>query len=175
MRTIISYSFLAIMLAACSIPSALTLSYSGIFKARIFSNLTHDSTIFHSEDLSLKTRNGKSISGRVLPAESEGLPSGFDIREHPGYLFNTNRTNTENLNNKLLSAQAETDYLYNIKNAAVFTTRKLTSYIACKASKCIAFTVKPTFNDYIFTLHSGNYTKMEFTTLIKEHIDARRV
>lgn len=87
MKVIITVLLFVISLSSCASDNHATLSYSAVFDLSIQSEQLSGSAIFYSDELSVKLKNGKLISGKVILCESENLPVDFDIREYPEYIF----------------------------------------------------------------------------------------
>src|SRR5690554_5009691 len=83
-------------IASCTENTVVTLSYSGIFKISLPSEQLAGGTIFYSDELSVKSDEGKLLSGKVISVESEGLPEEFDIRQYPEYLLGIKIMDNEN-------------------------------------------------------------------------------
>jgi hypothetical protein len=163
--TIIILAFIV----SCSTNDIVTLSYSGIFKLNLQSEVLSGGTIFYSDELSVKTNDGKVISGLVISVDSEGLPESFDIRQYPEYLLGLKNPNSQSseVNKLFLNSLEEIKYVYSLDNLKVKREEKLTIYSLCKERSCLAFIVKNGFDEHIFTIHAKGYTQLEFDKLLE--------
>ena len=85
---IIITGIMAVLLSACSVNADTTLSFGAEFKLKVRQSLMDGSTVFASDELSVKTANDQLISGKLLSVDSEKLPQSFNIQQYPDYLPN---------------------------------------------------------------------------------------
>lgn len=152
---------------SCATNTAVTLSYSGIFKVSLPPDQLAGGTIFYSEELSVKSAKGKLISGRVISVDSEGLPEGFDIRQYPEYLLSINEAESVEIDKLFRNSREEINFSYDLASLMVSQEASYTAYSVCKADACLAFIVKNDFDDHILTLHASGYDRLEFIDLLK--------
>jgi hypothetical protein len=164
--------FLAILLfpliVSCAENTAVTLSYSGVFKVSLPSDQLAGGTIFYSDELSVKTGEGKILSGKVISVDSEGLPEYFDIRQYPEYLLGIKKVESAEIENLFRDSHEELNVVYGMESLIVDREESHTIFSVCKADSCLAFIVKADFQDHIFTVHANGYHQSGFVELLKE-------
>lgn len=165
--------FLAILIlpliVSCANNTAVTLSYSGIFKVSLPSDQLAGGTIFYSDELSIKSHEGKLFSGKIISAQSEGLPDKFDIRKYPEYLLGLENVDNEALEvaRMFRGSHDEINSAYDMASLNVIHVTAHTTFNVCKADACLAFIVKNDYKDHIFTVHANGYYQSEFIELLK--------
>ena len=75
------------LLGGCASLVESTLSYSSDFKFKVSHKLTSGGTFFYAEGLSLKTADGRVLSGSVIDRYADSLPEDFDMSDYPKYIF----------------------------------------------------------------------------------------
>ncbi|MBC6907082.1 hypothetical protein DWB84_16685 [Saccharophagus sp. K07] len=163
--TILIFPFIV----SCAGNTAVTLSYSSIFKISLPSDQLAGGTIFYSDELSVKSGGGKLVSGKVISVESEGLPEDFDIRQYPEYLLGIKKVEGEGAEIEELfrDSREEINTVYKMNSLIVDRQTAHTTFNVCKADACLAFIVKNDFQGHIFTVHSNGYDQSEFIELLK--------
>lgn len=156
-------------IASCTENTVVTLSYSGIFKISLPSEQLAGGTIFYSDELSVKSDEGKLLSGKVISVESEGLPEEFDIRQYPEYLLGIKIMDNENseLSKLFRNSREEINAVYGVESLKVDRNTAHTTFNVCKSDACLAFVVKNSFKDHIFTVHADGYNQSEFIEILK--------
>jgi hypothetical protein len=155
--------------------SPATLSYSAVFNVTIRSGELPGSTIFYSEELSIKSTSGKLISGKIISCESENLPVDFDIRNYPGYIFGL--VEAENISPDLVrlfkNTRNEIDYVYGVDNLSVKRNKGVSYYSLCNDLMCLAYIVKESYKDHIFTLNVNGFDADNFNEFIQGEINVK--
>ncbi|GAB2916995.1 hypothetical protein [Rheinheimera gaetbuli] len=156
-------------LTACAAQATTTLSFSADFKIALPSSVFAGATVFVADELSVKTASGQLFSGKVLSAESEQLPAGFDMQLYPQYVLKLKAVSgLSSQNTQLFSNTAdEINYSFNLSDVSTEQLQGWTLYSLCKAQRCLAYVVKHKASEYILTVHANGMSKMEFTGLVK--------
>jgi|SRR5690554_288342 len=157
---------LTILLTGCA-TSQTTISYSGEFNLQVPTKLLSGSTVFTADGLSVGWPEGNLISGIVITKELESLPSNFDLKDYPKYLFNIK--NTDNLDiktaNVFKNSTIEIDHSFGVENLTIRSKFGTEIYSACKDEKCVAFIIKSNVTDHLLSLYSQGITEKEFISL----------
>tara|TARA_R100000388_G_C7152276_1_gene115109 strand:+ start:40 stop:549 length:510 start_codon:yes stop_codon:yes gene_type:complete len=157
---------LTILLTGCA-TSQTTISYSGEFNLQVPTKLLSGSTVFTADGLSVGWPEGNLISGIVITKELESLPSDFDLKDYPKYLFNIK--NKKDLDKKtanvIKNSANEIDHSFGIENLTIKSKFDTKVYSACKGRKCIAFIIKDNVTDHILSLYSQGITEKELNSL----------
>ncbi|KPQ30625.1 MAG: hypothetical protein HLUCCX14_00725 [Marinobacter excellens HL-55] len=158
--------FLTILLTGCA-TSQTTISYSGDFNLQVPTKLLSGSTVFTADGLSVGWPEGNLISGIVITKELESLPSDFDLKDYPKYLFNIKNKNDldKKTANVLKSSTIEIDHSFGIDNLTIKSKFDTDIYSACKDEKCIAFIIKNNVTDHLLSLYSQGITEEELISL----------
>lgn len=175
MRKLLIPALALMLLTSCASRGTTALFFSPTFRANIPESEMIGGIIFQSEELSLKTAEGRSISGKTLSNDSEDLPGDFDIHKYPEYLFGVLEIPASLPSSEKFSAsKMEIDHTYGIENLRVLEGSDSISYLLCKSTACLAFVVSRSFHDHILTIHSNGYSEAEFTRFIRENVDVKR-
>ena len=152
---------------SCAANTTTTLSFSGIFKISLPLDQLEGGTIFYSDELSVKSADGKLISGKVISIESEGLPKDFDIRQYPEYLLGIDKVENTAIDKLFRDSRKEIDFVYSLASLRVNRESEHTMFSVCKADACLAFIVKNDFDGHILTLHAKGLDQSEFIELLE--------
>lgn len=175
MRKLLIPALALMLLTSCASRGTTALFFSPTFRANIPESEMIGGTIFQSEELSLKTAAGRSISGKTISNETEGLPVDFDIHEYPKYLLGVLEIPSSLPGSeKFSSSKMEIDHTYGLENLRILEDSGSISYLLCKSASCLAFVVSRSFHDHILTIHADGYSEVEFTRFIRENVDVKR-
>ncbi len=163
---------LFMIFTGCAHNSPTILSFSSEFKVSLPSSFFSGGTIFSIDELSVKSIKGELISGGVISADSEGLPSGFNMVDYPSYLLKI-KTPDDNLLEAFKNSTGEIDYTYNISSLKVDESLNFKIYSLCKNNSCLAYSVKKGFQEHILVIHSRGLSRDKFVTLIKGDLNAK--
>lgn len=156
------------LVAGCTAPAVTTLSYSGPFKLDIPIREFEGATIFHTEQLSVKTRSGALISGMALTHQTEEFPQDFNLQDYPEYLFRLRSAEalSESLAEYFRNSSQETDQFYGLDNLHRIERSGYRIYSACKTEKCLALVVKKDVKNQILVLNADKLEPGSFEELI---------
>jgi hypothetical protein len=156
-------------LTACAAQATTTLSFGADFKIALPPSVFVGATVFAADELSVKTASGQLFSGKVLSAESEQLPTDFDMQLYPQYVLKIKTVSGLSTQNAQLFSNTadEINYSFDLADVSTEQLQGWTLYSLCKAQRCLAYAVKHHTTEYILTVHANGISKTEFTDLVK--------
>lgn len=161
-------------ISSCSSNEVITMSYSVVFKLRLPASYFSEGTIFYSDELALKTSSDKLISGMVISNETEGLPAEFDIRDYPPYILGIKEAGfSPSVNESFEKSSRQLDSLYGLSNLTVEGIEGNTFYTLCKGDSCLAYIVKNSFVEHIFTVSAIGYEYESFNRLLNVAVNVK--
>lgn len=165
-----------LLIQGCASSDHLSLSYSSEFSLALPLSELSDATIFSTEELSLKTRDGHVVSGQVISNASEGLSDNVSITDYPEFLFGLKSlAELEPEEARLFENSAsEIRHTYGESKLDQETTEEFTAYTICGNDACLAYVVKAGFDDHILMVHALGINKEDFKSLINGGLNADR-
>jgi hypothetical protein len=175
MKIILSVISLLIFLPSCTTSTLTAFSFGSVFKLSVPADKLQGSTVFYSDELSIKLNNGKLISGMVISNESENLPSEFDIRKYPDYIFGVRKIKDQNteLYRLFLNSKNEIAHTYDLNDLQIQDIDGVRFYSSCRELMCLAFIVKNSFKNHIFTVHSNGYDRSAFNRILQGEVNVK--
>lgn len=132
--------------------------------------------VFSSDELSLKTRDGHLLSGRVISSATEGLSDDFVMPDYPKFVFGIEPLDSlePDVARLFENSADEIQHTYADGEVNEETVGDFTTYTICSETGCLAYITKAGFNDHILTVHGSGIGREEFATLINGGLDANR-
>mgnify|MGYP006164948089 FL=1 len=173
---IIITGIMAVLLSACSVNADTTLSFGAEFKLKVRQSLMDGSTVFASDELSVKTANDQLISGKLLSVDSEKLPQSFNIQQYPDYLLKRAPLTSlpPEVATLFANSREEVNFRYDLAALEIHDIQDGKLYSLCKDTSCLAFVVKSANTDFILTINTIGMNKTEFTDLVKGGLDVKK-
>lgn len=166
----------ALLIQGCATDDYVTLSYSSEFSLALPSADLSGSTIFSSEELSLKTDEGHLLSGQVISNESESLSDDVAMAQYPQFLFGLEPLESLDSGDAALlrNSASEIRHTYGSSTPTQDTVGLYTIHTLCSSDACLAYVVKQGFDDHILMVHGLDVTREDFTSLINGGLNADR-
>src|SRR5690606_3047957 len=119
--------------------------------------------VFSTPDLSIKTRDGKLLSGTVLTPGTDGLPQDFDMRQYPLYLQDNEIRGTlsEAAAAMLAATAAEVKHTYGLDALQTTAHNQWTSHQICKDDRCLTLISIEDQPRQLLNLHSKGFEAIE--------------
>ncbi len=171
---IIYAALLLMFVSSCASNDPMMLSFSPVFKLVVNSKEIGGSTIFYSDELSIKTKDNKLISAIVLSSDFEKLPDEFDIRSYPAYLLGIEDLE-ENISTKkeFSNTMNSMKHLYDFDSVKVVQNEGVTFYTTCGLENCLGYVVKDDFRGHILSIRSSETDQQKFTQFIIGAVDVK--
>lgn len=159
---------LAILVVSCATNKPVEFSYSGTFKASLPINLMSGATVFTADALSVKTHEGKTISGVVAYREADNLPEDFDMRSYPEIVFGLKEYtgSSAELMEKFSNTRMAFEHSYDLTNVSAENNNGVTRYSTCKHERCLGFVVKNSLPDHVLMVFTEGLAKKDFVKLL---------
>ena len=168
------FYMLFVFLAGCSTNKPVTFSFGSDFKLTFPAEQIAGSTIFYSDELSIKTDKGAVFSGRVLSREDDALPENFEMGDYPKYILKIKPIGeAQPYYDKFIQSSNEIDHVYGLENTTIDESENWTIYSLCRDRACLAFVVKMYVEEYILTVHAANVDGQEFLRMIRGALNAK--
>ncbi|HWV14482.1 MAG TPA: hypothetical protein VN030_03540 [Cellvibrio sp.] len=163
------------LLPSCSMDKNTSFSYSGIFKISYPQSLLSGSTVFSADGLTLKTREGKSVSGLIISSQSDNLPTDFDMRSYPEIILGMKEYlgSDTAIREKFANSKRVFNETYDLSDLAVQNREGVTRYGACKENSCLGFVVKNSFSEHVLIIYSEGFDKVTFLKMLNGSVSVK--
>ena len=174
MKLFASTAFFLLLLTGCSDKKNIDLYYDGIFKLSFAHDFLSGATIFSASQggLSIKTDSGAMVLGQIISSILDDFPGEFDFRKYPKYALKIEPLT--NLNNDLAERFEGISYAlnhsYDLKNSEMWETEGTTTYSLCSNTECVAYIVKNTIGDRIFSIYTTDIGKTMFKRILRQNL-----
>ena len=156
------------LLGGCASLSESTLSYSSDFKFKVPHKLTSGGTFFYAEGLSLKTADGRVLSGSVIDRYADSLPDDFDMSYYPKYIFGLKDLDkTKEYYEVFYQTQNLMREKYNLNNTAVIHGNGWIFYSLCNLDECLGFVAKQNHTESVFMISADGFSHSAFMSLVE--------
>ena len=171
---IIYVVLLSAFVSSCVNNEPMTLSFSPVFKLVVDSKAIGGSTIFYSDELSLKMKDSKLISAAVLSSDFEKLPDEFDIRNYPTYLLGIEDLEEDaSATKEFIITMNSMKYLYDLESVQILEREGVTFYTTCGPENCLGYVVKGDFRGHILSIRSSEIDQHKFTQFLMGAVDVK--
>lgn len=164
-----AYLLFIVLVTGCSSNYFTTMVYSSDFRINLSQEHFKGAYVFSTPDLSIKTREGKLLSGTVLTPGTDGLPHDFDMRQYPLYLQNSEIRSTlvEAAAAILAATAAEIEHTYGRDALQITTHNQWTSHQICKDDRCLTLISMEEQPRQLLNLHSKGFEAIEIIEILK--------
>lgn len=156
------------LLGGCASLSESTLSYSSDFKFKVPHKLTSGGTFFYAEGLSLKTADGRVLSGSVIDRYADSLPDGFDMSDYPKYIFGLKGLDkTKECYEVFYQTQNLMSDKYNLNDTSVTQGNGWVFYSLCHLQDCLGFVAKQNHTESVFMISAFGFSHSALVSLVE--------
>jgi hypothetical protein len=106
---------------------------------------------------------------------SDNLSPTFDMRQYPEILLGISDTELKDaeLNRLFTNSRNELAYVYDMNTLKVQDKDGVVYYSICKDLSCLAYIVKKSITDHIFTIHTTGYDRKRFIDFIHGAVNVK--